>query len=230
MRAMLVVAQAVGLGAILLAGCSSPGEPPAGASGPGVGPSVAATSAATRATTRPPAPGTPRASASSTPGASTARPSTTASAAASVSPRAAAADFKDAGYEVGGRWLRLSGGVSEIEAAPGAASKVVTRYFGNEAAGDLNGDGVADVGFVVTQTAGGSGTFYYAVAALRTPEGWVGTNGVLLGDRVAPQTTEYADGRLVVNYAERRPGEAMSAPPSIGVTKRFRVVGGKLVE
>lgn len=148
----------------------------------------------------------------------------------SVSPRAAAADYKDAGYEVGGRWLRLTNGVSEIEPAPGSASKVVTRYFGNEARGDLNGDGVEDVGFLVSQTAGGSGTFYYAVAALRTSEGWVGTNGVLLGDRVAPQTTQIENGLLVVNYAERRAGEPMSTQPSQGVTKRLRVAGGKLVE
>lgn len=148
----------------------------------------------------------------------------------SASPRAAAADYKDAGYEVGGRWLRLTSGVSEIEPAPGSASKVVTRYFGNEARGDLNGDGVEDVGFIMSQTAGGSGTFYYAVAALRTPEGWVGTNGILLGDRVAPQTTQVENGQLVVNYAERRPGEAMSVQPSQGVTKRLRVVAAKLVE
>lgn len=160
----------------------------------------------------------------------TGTPPTSPSAAPSVSPRASAPDFKDAGYEVGGRWLRLTNGVSEIEPAPGSASKVVTRYFGNEAHGDLNGDGVEDVGFLVTQTAGGSGTFYYVVAAVRTPDGWVGTNGILLGDRVAPQTTEFHDGQLVVNYAERRPGEAMNAQPSQGVSKRLHVVAGKLVE
>jgi len=147
-----------------------------------------------------------------------------------VSPRAAAADYRDAGYEVGGRWLRLTNGVSEIEPAPGSASKVVTRYFGNEARGDLNGDGIEDVGFLVSQTAGGSGTFYYAVTAIRTSEGWVGTNGVLLGDRVAPQTTQIESGLLVVNYAERRAGEPMSAQPSQGVTRRLRVTAGKLVE
>ncbi len=152
------------------------------------------------------------------------------SVAPSVSPRAAAADFKDAAYEVGGRWLRLTNGVSEIEPAPGSASKVVTRYFGNEARGDLDGDGVEDVGFLVSQTAGGSGTFYYAVVATRTADGWVGTNGVLLGDRVAPQTTQFENGVLIVNYAERRPGEPMSAQPSQGISKRLRVVGGRLVE
>ena len=136
---------------------------------------------------------------------------------------------RDASYLLGSRYVTLKDGVSEVEAAPGSASKIVTRYFGNEATGDLNGDGTADVLFLLTQSPGGSGTFYFAVAALRTSTGWVGTNGVLLGDRIAPQTTQYRDGTAIVNYADRKPGEAMTERPSVGVSKTFRVAGGQLV-
>jgi hypothetical protein len=129
-----------------------------------------------------------------------------------------------------GRAVTLVGGLSDVPAAPGSASRVVTRYFGNEATGDFNGDGQPDVGFVLTQSPGGSGTFYYAAVALRTPAGYVGTNAVLLGDRIAPQTTEARDGTLIVNYADRRPGEPMTARPSVGVSKYLKVVGGRLVE
>jgi hypothetical protein len=138
--------------------------------------------------------------------------------------------YRDASYEVNGVTVRLVRGVSDVEAAPGAASRVVTRVFGNEARGDLDGDGVADVAFVLTQTAGGSGTFFYAAAALRTSTGWRGTNAVLLGDRVAPQPTEVRDGIAIMNYADRKPGEPMTARPSVGVSKYLKVAGGRLVE
>jgi hypothetical protein len=140
----------------------------------------------------------------------------------------AAASVKDASYTIEGRVIALANGVSEIEAAPGSAAKIVTRYFGNEATGDLNGDGMPDVALLLTQSGSGSGTFYYVAVALRTREGYRGTNAVLLGDRIAPQTTEIRDGSLIVNYAERRPGEAMTTRPSVGVSKYFKVVDGKL--
>jgi hypothetical protein len=142
----------------------------------------------------------------------------------------AAIDPRNATYEVAGRPVTLVNGLSEIEAAPGSASKVTTRYFGNEATGDLDGDGVPDSGFVLTQSTGGSGTFYYAAAALKTSTGYVGTNAVLLGDRIAPQTTEIRDRTLIVNYADRQPGEPLSASPSVGVSRYLKLVGGRLVE
>jgi hypothetical protein len=120
--------------------------------------------------------------------------------------------------------------VSETEAAPGSASKITTRYFGNEATGDLNGDGLEDMGFLVTQSGGGSGTFYYAVAILQRKTGNEGTNAVLLGDRIAPQSTELRNGELIVNFADRRPGEAMTTPPSVGVSRRLKVENATLVE
>ena len=97
--------------------------------------------------------------------------------------------------------------------------RIVTRYFGNEVTGDLNGDGRDDVAFLLTQETGGSGTFFYVVAALDLPGGLVGTEGLFLGDRIAPQTTELRpDGVVVVNYAdhalEREPLE-----PAVGRQK-----------
>jgi hypothetical protein len=141
-----------------------------------------------------------------------------------------APEYASAAFEIEGRRVELVDGVAEVEAAPGSASKVTTRYFGNAATGDLNGDGTADAGFILTQSPGGSGTFYFAVAALRTADGWKGTNAVLLGDRIAPQSTQIENGTLIVNFAERLPGEPMTARPSVGVTKRLRVAGDRLTE
>jgi len=160
---------------------------------------------------------------------STGAASSTPTARATVAP-SAGQSYRDAAYQVEGQVVELKGGAAEIEAAPGSASKVVTRIFGNEATGDLNRDGLEDVAFVLTQSRGGSGTFYYAVAAVRTATGWTGTNAVLLGDRIAPQSTYYEAGRVTFAYAERRPGEPMTTQPSVGVSKTFLIEDGRLVE
>jgi hypothetical protein len=91
------------------------------------------------------------------------------------------------------------------------------RYFGNEAKGDLNSDGIPDRVFLLTQETDGSGTFFYLVGAIQTPATtYNGTHAVLIGDRIAPQTTEFRDGLVVVDYADRAPGEPFTTPPSIG--------------
>src|SRR5882672_11178341 len=69
--------------------------------------------------------------------------------------------YRDATYIIDGTHVTLKDGISEVAVAPGSASKLVTKYFGNEAVGDLNGDGIDDIAFLLTQEGGGSGTFYY---------------------------------------------------------------------
>ncbi len=130
-----------------------------------------------------------------------------------VSPLAAA-DYKNATYTIEGQPVTLVDGSAETPAAPDSAAMVVTRHFGNEATGDLNGDGVPDIAFLLTQDPGGTGTFFYVVAAIKTADGYRGTDAVFLGDRVAPQTTEIRGGQLIVNYVERAAGAPMTARPS----------------
>lgn len=115
-------------------------------------------------------------------------------------------NYKDAEYRIDGKVIRLQ---DEF------------RYFGNELVVDLNDDGRDDVVFLLTHQPGGSGTFYYVVAALNTEEGYLGSEGYLLGDRIAPQTTEVSQNPLhtnviVVNYADRSSGESMTTQPSFG--------------
>ena len=138
---------------------------------------------------------------------------------AAESEAAPRADHKNIAYQIGGQAVRLVDGVADVPAAPGSAAKIVTRYFGNEVRGDLNADGREDVAFLLTQETGGSGTFFYAVAALDLPSGLVGSQGLLLGDRIAPQTTQLRpDGVIVVNYADRAPDESFADPPSVAKT------------
>jgi hypothetical protein len=138
--------------------------------------------------------------------------------------------YKNTSYIIEGVSVLLTNGVSELEGEPGSASKTTTRYFGNDAFGDLNGDGTEDVVFLLTQSGGGSGTFYYVVAALKTGAEYQGTNAVFLGDRIAPQTTEIHGKEIVVNYADRKPNEPMTARPSMGVSKYLKVSGNALIE
>ena len=133
-------------------------------------------------------------------------------------------------YTIDGTPVTLINGHAEVESAPGSASKTITDYFGNAAAGDLNGDDIPDLVFILSQTTGGSGTFYYVVATLKLPDGPRGTNAILLGDRIAPQTTEIKNGEIIVNYADRAPHDPMTAQPSVGVSKYLKVQNGLLVE
>ncbi len=127
------------------------------------------------------------------------------------------ADVKNATYNIDGKDVTLVNGVAEVPAAPGSASMVVTRYFGNDVVHDFNGDGKPDAAFILTQATGGSGTFYYVVAAVNATSGYLGSQGFFLGDRIAPQTTEMGKGNvIVVNYAERKPGESFAVQPSVG--------------
>lgn len=139
-----------------------------------------------------------------------------------------AGDYKNISYEIEGESVLLKDGVAEAVLTPGSSSKEVTRYFGNEVKADLDNDGLEDVAFLLTRDGGGSGTFFYVAAALKKSDGYKGTNAVLLGDRIAPQTTEFRDGELIVNFAIRKQNEPMTASPSVGVSKYFKVIDGKL--
>ncbi|MFA6094946.1 MAG: hypothetical protein WC757_03625 [Candidatus Paceibacterota bacterium] len=135
-------------------------------------------------------------------------------------------DYKNASYIIEGQSISLVDGVSEIESTPGSAAKTVTRYFGNEIKHDLNDDGREDVVFLLTQEQGGSGQFFYTVAALNTPTGYIGSNAFLLGDRIAPQSINIDEGTttkgtnrenvIVVNFATRKPSESFTVKPTVG--------------
>ncbi len=131
------------------------------------------------------------------------------------------ADYKNATYLIDGQNITLKNGKAEIETSPGSASKNVFQYFGNQLKTDLNNDGLQDVVFLLTKQTGGSGTFFYVVAALNTKEGYIGSDGYFLGDRIAPQNINDSQNPkhknvIVVNYAERAPNESFTTQPSIG--------------
>ncbi len=124
-------------------------------------------------------------------------------------------NLKNATYTINSEEVTLKNGVSELP-IPNSSSKVITKYFGNELK-YTNRDNKEITAFIITQSTGGSGTFYYAVAALKTPSGYIGSDAVLLGDRIAPQNINTAKEDIIsVNFAERKYGESFAVPASVG--------------
>lgn len=117
-------------------------------------------------------------------------------------------DYKTATYYLSG---------AEVHSGEGGLT-----YFGNEVRGDLDADGDEDIAFLVTHQPGGSGTFFYLAGAINEGGKYTGSNLMLIGDRIAPQTTEYRDlgapygARVIVSYADRAPGEPFTTEPSVG--------------
>jgi hypothetical protein len=132
-------------------------------------------------------------------------------------------DTKNSSFIIDSQTIKLNNGKYETYSSPSSNSKNITTYFGNEAEGDLNGDGLKDIAFLVTQDTGGSGLFYYVVVALNSDSGYKTTNAFFIGDRIAPQSTEIKSGELHVNYAERRPGQPMSSQPDQGAVLLLKV-------
>jgi hypothetical protein len=139
-------------------------------------------------------------------------------------------DPKNATYIIEGKSVTLINGTASTPAAPGSATMVTTTMFGEPTKGELTGDANNDYAVMLTQNSGGSATFFYEAAALNKNNQYIGTNAILLGDRIAPQTTQVMDQTITVNFAERKPDEPMTAKPSVGVSKYFQVKDGVLVE
>jgi len=139
-------------------------------------------------------------------------------------------DPLNATYTVEGERITLKDGKSEIQIAPGSASKKITSVLWAPTKGDLDSNKTEDYVMILTQNSGGSGTFYYLVAGLSFQNGIIGTNGIFLGDRIAPENISITDGTMLVNYAERKPDDPFTVQPSVGVSKYLIVKDGQLIE
>jgi len=129
-------------------------------------------------------------------------------------------DIKNATYIIDGKVVTLKKGISTVPVVPGSSSMITTKYWGNEIKHDFDGDGRDDTAFILTQNTGGSGTFYYVVIALNMARGYIGSNGFLLGDRIAPESITMSKNLstpdvIIVNYMDRKIGEAFTVKPSV---------------
>ncbi len=90
------------------------------------------------------------------------------------------------------------------------------RYFGNEVLADIDNDGDQDVAFLITQERGEDGVRFFLAGALKEEGGYRGSQAMMIGDNIAPQTTEWRDGLVLINFAERRANEPLTTPPHMG--------------
>ncbi len=139
---------------------------------------------------------------------------------------------KNTSYIVEGETITLTNGKFEREAAPGSASKEKFMLFGEPTSVDLDGDGDLDAVSYLTKNSGGSGTFFYVVAAINSNGEYKGTNAMLLGDRISPQNITVEKNNAVANFAERKVGEPFTTQPSVGksVWVHFDAKSGEIGE
>jgi hypothetical protein len=138
----------------------------------------------------------------------------------------AGASPESASYRIDGRVVALHDGKHAEPAAPGSAALDTTSVWGTPITADLDGD--KDAVVIIATEPGGSGTFYYVAVAELDGGAYTGSAGLLLGDRIDPQRVTFDDGVVTVDYAERRPGEPMSAQPTVTTSKRFVYRNGVL--
>lgn len=138
--------------------------------------------------------------------------------------------YKNTTYILDGEAIALKNGISETESAPGSAMKTTTTYFGNEVKRDFDEDGREDIAFILSQETGGTGVFFYLVVALNKIDGYKGSEGYFIGDRISPQTTEMGEGNtIIVNYVDRAEGEGFASDPSVGKSLRLRLDVKKMI-
>jgi heat shock protein HslJ len=117
-------------------------------------------------------------------------------------------------YIIDDRPVQLIDGQATNPAAPGASSATVIRVWGDPLAVDLNQDGAEDAVLIITQTTGGSGTFYYLAAAIAEQGGYEGSAGFFLGDRIIPERLSAIDSKVRVSYLARHDGESFADEPT----------------
>lgn len=131
-------------------------------------------------------------------------------------------DYLNIRYIIEGSAVELVEGVSRATDIPGSSPTVETRHMGDPLRKDLNGDGREDIAHILTQERGGTGTFFYLVAALASESGLTGSGGYLLGDRILAGGLESGPGlSLDLHIIDRGPGDPMSAAPSVTRTLRL---------
>jgi hypothetical protein len=125
---------------------------------------------------------------------------------------------KNATVQIEGSEISLAEGHAKTD-IPNSAAKRVTELVGEPVYGDVNDDGLEDAVLLLTHSEGGTGTFFYSAVALSDGIGYLGTNAVLLGDRITDVQIRVRNGVIRVRYLERsteqsytdEPGESLEA-------------------
>jgi len=104
------------------------------------------------------------------------------------------------------------------------ATEVNVQLIEPGASGNANRDGMRDAAVTLAVNTGGTGHFVYVAVVLNENGVARPVDSVILGDRIKVRNIVFGrNNELVVNLLERRYDQAMADPPTIRVTRRFRL-------
>lgn len=124
---------------------------------------------------------------------------------------------------IDGQQFGLRDGIAELPVAAGSSTGNILRVVGRPVLAAPDAAGERDAALILVNEPGGSGRFYYAVAAVADVGSYRASNVLPLGDRIIPQGVDYRDGRFVYRYLDRRPDQPMSDPPTVQHTLAVRL-------
>ncbi len=101
--------------------------------------------------------------------------------------------------------------------------RVPQQYFGKEALGDLNGDSIDDVAFLITRDDEDRGTLHYLATALTFDGGKAGTNLIFVGEKLSPLSLSIQNSLVVLEYEDYTDRDRMATS-----TLYARVINGVL--
>lgn len=140
-------------------------------------------------------------------------------------------DAKNSSFLLNNERVQLLNGEAH-HSIKGAIAEVSTHYRGYLVSGDLNGDGQNDKAFWVSQSTGGSGVFYYVVAAIKNEQGYQTTNAFFVGDRIQAQELKIPlhSRQLQVYFATHKANEAFSEQPTTEKVLLLKVTADGILE
>ena len=107
----------------------------------------------------------------------------------------------------------------------GTTALIITEVIHRPVYADLTGDGKNEAVSVVMQHTGGSGTFYYLVAA--DSDSLI--ESYFLGDRINIVSLKVLKDAITVQYLDRSATQPMAMKPSVRSSKDFKLIDNRLV-
>lgn len=111
------------------------------------------------------------------------------------------------------------------ETIPGTSALIITEVIRRPVYADLTGDGKNEAVSVVMQHTGGSGTFYYLVAADSDQL----IESFFLGDRINIVSLKVLTDTITVQYLDRSATQPMAMKPSVRISKDFKLIDNRLI-